>query len=81
MSLATIRILQSSTSVHKNIRFGSVVTTLPVMFHPLDPHHTEHALEPGRILFANGCQNEPRKFSGVSVPGWPSTRTFSWLAT
>jgi hypothetical protein len=35
-------------------RYGKVITTLPVGFSALDPHHTEHALEPGRILFANG---------------------------
>lgn len=35
-------------------RYGTVVATRPVGFAALDPHHTEHALDPGQILFANG---------------------------
>jgi hypothetical protein len=35
-------------------RYGTIVATTPIGEKALWPHHTEHALDPGKKLFANG---------------------------
>ena len=49
-------------------RYGTVIATTPVGERALWPHHTEHELSPGKMLFANGFPSNRNLIFDVRNP-------------
>src|SRR5262245_4876720 len=62
-------------------RYGTIVATAPVGEKGLWPHHTEHELGPGRMLFANGFSSNRNLLFDLHDPLHPAVvRRFDGVA-